>query len=75
MQSIEDKFARIEARLGVIEAKLGIVPEKEFVPGPPHGPIDYTERMTMSRSAIEEMARAVPTGMVREIVREQKKRP
>ena len=73
MPSIEDKFARIEARLGVIEAKLGIVPEKEFVPGPPQGPIDYTERMTMPRSAVDEMTKVVGDRAMREIVKEQKR--
>jgi hypothetical protein len=66
MSEIEELRKRLEA----LEAKVNPTPKPPFVPKPYQKP-DYTEALTkIVMPWMEEMARAVPTSVVRDIVRD-----
>jgi hypothetical protein len=64
--SDKDELAALKARVAQLEAKAK--PAEPFKPDPNWQRYDPTARMSMPRSALQEMVNAVPDHMMRDIV-------
>jgi hypothetical protein len=62
----EDELAALKARVAALERTAK--PSEPFKPDPNWRPVNPLDRLSMPRSVMQEMANAVPDGVVRDIV-------
>jgi hypothetical protein len=64
----EDRIAKLEAE--VARLKKAHEPKESFVQRAPHVPYDPMKNISMPRSALNDLVRAVPDSLVRDIARD-----